>query len=170
MASSWYHETSLYSNAVQRIKREGDSDENTFHVGQLLRMILYNYWTDGYGDIFKHLIDRSRLTPQSVKQVFFPAERRRVSVHDCKRTSHILTSCLLWVWTHHLSPCGCRSCVLLTSCMRLLPLCEVMTLRSGLRLLTIWGPGEGEDLARTTFPRLLPLDTERRPGEALALM
>lgn len=36
-----------------------------------------------------------------------------------------------------LSLCGCRSCDLLTSCMRLFPLCEVMTLRSGLRLFTI---------------------------------
>lgn len=68
---------------------------------------------------------------------------------------------------HH---AGCRSSALLTSCMRPFPLCEVMTLRSGLRLLTICVPGEGGDFARTTFPKLLPLDTERRPGEALALM
>lgn len=55
--------------------------------------------------------------------------------------------------------------------MRLFPPCEVMTRRSGLRLLTIWGlGGGGGDLAGTTFPRLLPLETVRRPGEALALV
>lgn len=66
--------------------------------------------------------------------------------------------------------CVINSRDVLTSCIRLLSLCEVMTLRSGFRLLTIWGLGGGGDFARTTFPRLLPLDTERRPGEALALM
>lgn len=61
--------------------------------------------------------------------------------------------------------------VKLTICMRLFPPCEVMTRRSGLRLLTIWGlGGGGGDLAGTTFPRLLPLETVRRPGEALALV
>ena len=61
--------------------------------------------------------------------------------------------------------------VYLTICMRLFPPCEVMTRRSGLRLFTIWGlGGGGEDLAGTTFPRLLPLETVRRPGEALALL
>ena len=46
-----------------------------------------------------------------------------------------------------------------------------MTRRSGLRLFTIWGlGGGGEDLAGTTFPRLLPLETVRSPGEALALL
>lgn len=55
--------------------------------------------------------------------------------------------------------------------MRLFPPCEVMTRRSGLRLLTIWGlGGGGGDLAGTSFPRLLPLETVRRPGEALALV
>lgn len=55
--------------------------------------------------------------------------------------------------------------------MRLFPPCEVMTRRSGLRLLAIWGlGGGGGDLAGTTFPRLLPLETVRRPGEALALV
>lgn len=63
------------------------------------------------------------------------------------------------------------SLVWLTICMRLFPPCEVMTRRSGLRLLTIWGlGGGGGDLARTTFPRLLPFETVRRPGEALALV
>lgn len=61
--------------------------------------------------------------------------------------------------------------VCLTICMRLFPPCEVMTRRSGLRLLTIWGlGGGGGDLARTTFPRLLPLETVSRPGEARALV
>ena len=61
--------------------------------------------------------------------------------------------------------------VYLTICMRLFPPCEVMTRRSGLRLFTIWGlGGGGEDLAGTTFPRLLPLETVRSPGEALALL
>lgn len=61
--------------------------------------------------------------------------------------------------------------VCLTICMRLFPPCEVMTRRSGLRLLAIWGlGGGGGDLARTTFPRLLPLETVRRPGEARALV
>lgn len=55
--------------------------------------------------------------------------------------------------------------------MRLFPPCEVITRRSGLRLLTIWGlGGGGGDFAGTTFPRLLPLETVRRPGEALALV
>lgn len=55
--------------------------------------------------------------------------------------------------------------------MRLFPPCEVMTRRSGLRLLAIWGlGGGGGDLARTTFPRLLPLETVSRPGEARALV
>lgn len=59
----------------------------------------------------------------------------------------------------------------LTICMRLFPPCEVMTRRSGLRLLTIWGlGGGGGDLARTTFPKLLPFETVRSPGEALALV
>lgn len=40
-----------------------------------------------------------------------------------------------------------------------------------MRLLTIWGlGGGGGDLAGTTFPRLLPLETVSRPGEALALV
>lgn len=40
-----------------------------------------------------------------------------------------------------------------------------------MRLLAIWGlGGGGGDLARTTFPRLLPLETVRRPGEARALV
>lgn len=61
--------------------------------------------------------------------------------------------------------------LLLTICIRLFPPCEVMTRRSGLRLLTIWGlGGGGGDLAGATFPRLLPLETVRRPGEALALV
>lgn len=40
-----------------------------------------------------------------------------------------------------------------------------------MRLLAIWGlGGGGGDLARTTFPRLLPLETVSRPGEARALV
>lgn len=58
----------------------------------------------------------------------------------------------------------------LTICMRLFPPCEVMTRRSGLRLLICGLGGGGGDLAGTTFPRLLLLETVSRPGEALALV
>lgn len=57
-------------------------------------------------------------------------------------------------------------------CISPFPLCDVITRRSGLRLLVgscvLWGGGGG-DLAGMILPKLLPLDTGRRPGEALAL-
>lgn len=69
------------------------------------------------------------------------------------------------LWDHKFSS------MWLTICMRLFPPCEVMTRRSGLRLWTIWGlGGGGGDLAKTTFPKLLPFETVRSPGEALALV
>lgn len=57
--------------------------------------------------------------------------------------------------------------------MRPFPPWEVMTRRSGLRMLVArgllcWGGGGG-DFAGTAFPRLFPLETGRRFGEALAL-
>lgn len=94
--------------------------------------------------------------------------------------SVLIDKCVLWItvqekikvilifvilWDHKFS------LMWLTICMRLFPPCEVMTRRSGLRLLTIWGlGGGGGDLARTTFPKLLPFETVRSPGEALALV
>lgn len=59
-------------------------------------------------------------------------------------------------------------------CMSPLPLCEVITRRSGLRLLAAsWAPceggGGGGDLAGMILPKVLPLETGRRPGEARAL-
>lgn len=75
------------------------------------------------------------------------------------------------LWVRIITKMLQQSMVRLTICMRLFPPCEVITRRSGLRLLTIWGlGGGGGDLAGTTFPKLLPLETVRRPGEALALV
>lgn len=57
-------------------------------------------------------------------------------------------------------------------CISPFPLCEVITRKSGLRLLVascvLW-EGGGGDLAGMILPKLLPLETGRRPGEALAL-
>lgn len=66
-----------------------------------------------------------------------------------------------------------RLCWALTKwCINPFPLCEVITRKSGLRLLVascVLCEGGGGDLAGMILPKLLPLDTGRSPGEALAL-
>lgn len=70
------------------------------------------------------------------------------------------------------APWQCHAALLTRWCISPLPLCEVMTRRSGLRLLVascvLWGGGGG-DLAGMILPKVLPLETGRRPGEARAL-
>lgn len=66
----------------------------------------------------------------------------------------------------------CSAWALTKWCIKPLPLCEVITRRSGLRLLLaswVLCDGGGGDLAGMILPKLLPLDTGRSPGEALAL-